>query len=214
MMADLFSSLDGCSNFISWGIPLLFPLLFLTSKTWSGALSVAELLESALPTLPKKHMQPGPAMLKSVLTLVALVNLMGLVPFVSSPTSSLWFGGTLALVSWGAILLSGILHSPKQAFAHLAPSGAPWVLLPFLILIETISILIRPLTLTVRLVANISAGHIVMSLIANLLSSLSGVSGVLVALLSVAYFLFEIFVCVIQAYIFTLLLGLYMEEHP
>nr|YP_002727970.1 ATP synthase F0 subunit 6 [Myosotella myosotis]ACE62841.1 ATP synthase F0 subunit 6 [Myosotella myosotis] len=213
-MADLFSSLDGCYSFISWGVPMLFPLLFLTSTMWAGSVSLAELVQMALPAQPKKSLYPGPLILKSVLTLILLVNLMGLVPFVSSPSSSLWFGGTLALVCWGGILLSGFFFSPKQAVAHLAPSGAPWALLPFLILIETISILIRPLTLTVRLVANISAGHIVMGLVANLLSSLSGAGAALVAMLSVGYFLFEIFVCVIQAYIFTLLLGLYMEEHP
>lgn len=98
--------------------------------------------------------------------------------------------------------------------AHLAPAGAPAALVPFLVLVETISILIRPLTLTVRLIANISAGHIVISLIANCLVRASTTALVSIFILNVGYTLFEVFVCLIQAYIFTLLVKLYAEEHP
>jgi len=77
-----------------------------------------------------------------------------------------------------------------------------------------VSIIIRPLTLTVRLIANISAGHIVISLIANVLVSASLPALVSIFLLNVGYNLFEVFVCLIQAYIFTLLVKLYAEEHP
>jgi F-type H+-transporting ATPase subunit a len=97
----------------------------------------------------------------------------------------------------------------------LAPSGAPGALMPFLILIETISILIRPITLTVRLVANISAGHIILALLANVLSSSLGIfSWSACVAIIIFYYLFEIFVSFIQAYIFTLLIRLYITEHP
>lgn len=97
----------------------------------------------------------------------------------------------------------------------MAPSGAPLGLAPFLVLIETVRILIRPLTLTVRLMANIRAGHIVLGLLANRLTVLTGHILILpLALLNVGYMLFEFFVCVIQAYIFSLLISLYHAEHP
>ncbi|KAH9518908.1 ATP synthase subunit H protein (Va0H) (atp6H) (Atp6v0e) [Bulinus truncatus] len=102
----------------------------------------------------------------------------------------------------------------KKTLAHLVPAGRPALLIPFLIIIEIISILIRPLTLTVRLIANIRAGHIVLSLIANCLTSLGFTRILLILIVSVFYNIFEVFVCFIQAYIFTLLLKLYRLEHP
>lgn len=86
--------------------------------------------------------------------------------------------------------------------------------MPLLVLIETVRILIRPLTLTVRLIANIRAGHIVLSLLANCLTRLSGVTLLSIMLLNTGYNIFEVFVCVIQAYIFSLLIKLYAGEHP
>ena len=95
--------------------------------------------------------------------------------------------------------------------AHLTPSGAPVAVAPLLVLIETISVLIRPLTLTVRLIANIRAGHIVLSLVANCLTA---VPSLRMLLLNTGYRMFEVFVCIIQAYIFSLLIKLYGSEHP
>jgi len=95
--------------------------------------------------------------------------------------------------------------------AHLTPSGAPVAVAPLLVLIETISVLIRPLTLTVRLIANIRAGHIVLSLVANCLTAISSLR---MLLLNTGYRMFEVFVCIIQAYIFSLLIKLYGSEHP
>jgi len=111
--------------------------------------------------------------------------------------------------------MSGFIYKPLSAIAHLVPAGSPAPLIPFLVLIETISILIRPLTLTVRLVANIRAGHIVMTLIANLLRILTlDHIFILTFAASLFYILFEMFVSLIQAYIFTLLISLYIKEHP
>lgn len=93
--------------------------------------------------------------------------------------------------------------------AHIAPAGTPAALTPFLVVIETISILIRPLTLTVRLVANITVGHVVCALIRVVLRSLSAVWSI--SLIIVFYSVFEFAIAVIQAYVFTLLLTLYAE---
>nr|QNV11797.1 ATP synthase F0 subunit 6 [Planorbis planorbis] len=142
------------------------------------------------------------------------LNFFGLTPFTYSMSSSLWFAAAIAITIWMTLILSGFFFSFKKTLAHLVPSGAPNVLVPFLIIIETISLIIRPLTLTVRLIANMSAGHIVLSLIANVLTSLSGTKLYLMLILSTGYNMFEVFVCFIQAYIFSLLLKLYSFEHP
>nr|YP_004934826.1 ATP synthase F0 subunit 6 [Leucophytia bidentata]AEQ93821.1 ATP synthase subunit 6 [Leucophytia bidentata] len=214
MFSDLFSSLDGCTSLWSWGPPLVLCVVFYTNSSW--VLSSVGLSKTMFATFieGKKELMPLPLFLFGLMFLLACTNLVGLVPFVYGVTSSLWFASTLALTMWGLLIFSGWLFAPKASAANLAPSGAPTSLLPFLVLIETVSVVIRPLTLTVRLIANISAGHIVLALVANCLTGLGLVAGMGVFLVGVGYTLFEVFVCVIQAYIFTLLVSLYVQEHP
>lgn len=101
--------------------------------------------------------------------------------------------------------------------AGLLPAGAPIALNPFLILIETVRILVRPITLSVRLVANMGAGHIVIGLIGTYLSSAvfsySWLAFFVLLFVQVFYFVFEFGVSLIQGYIFSLLLTLYADEH-
>nr|YP_010883664.1 ATP synthase F0 subunit 6 [Carychium tridentatum]WIV81377.1 ATP synthase F0 subunit 6 [Carychium tridentatum] len=214
MMADLFSSLDGCTSIWSWGLPIFFSGLFFTNSSW--ILNTSSVLKNLVSLFgnSKNHLASLSLFLFSLMFFLMNINLIGLSPFVYGSSSALWFASSLALLLWGSLIFSGWTFNSKASAAHLAPAGAPAPLLPFLILIETVSIIIRPLTLTVRLIANISAGHIVLSLIANCLTSLSLISGSLVLLVSVGYTLFEVFVCFIQAYIFTLLVSLYAQEHP
>nr|YP_010143398.1 ATP synthase F0 subunit 6 [Euphaedusa planostriata]QQL04605.1 ATP synthase F0 subunit 6 [Euphaedusa planostriata] len=214
MMTDLFSSLDGNHSIFFWTPPLLFTSLFLWTRTW---LSNSVLIYSDMCSSPWASAKgvPSRLFLQALFTTLISLNLLGLAPFIYPVTSSLWVNSSLALLLWLSVLLSGWSYSFKKSAAHLVPSGAPIILIPFLIIIETISILIRPLTLTVRLVANISAGHIIMSLLASVLSSnISMMSTTLFYIVMVAYNMFEVFVALIQAYIFTLLVSLYMEEHP
>nr|UKB93165.1 ATP synthase F0 subunit 6 [Lymnaea stagnalis] len=211
MFTDLFSSLDGCFSILSW-LPSIIIAILLFNKSYN--VSFASVFFSLNKfTQGNRSLFPLPLMLYSLMFFIILVNINGLTPFVYSPSSSLWFASTLALLLWGLLLISSFIYSPKQTAAHLAPSGSPAALVSFLILIETVSIFIRPLTLTVRLIANISAGHIVLSLIANCLTSLSFPSSVVVLSASIFYNMFEVFVCFIQAYIFTLLISLYSSEH-
>nr|CAH2593461.1 ATP synthase 6 [Physella acuta]CAH2593500.1 ATP synthase 6 [Physella acuta]CAH2594160.1 ATP synthase 6 [Physella acuta] len=208
MFTDLFSSLDGCISFYIWMTPLLV-CIFLSTKSHLYSMNSALSLYSNN-VIKTKSGLPG-----ALIFFIAFINLLGLTPFTYGLSSSLWFSSGLALSLWGYLILSGISLNPKKFFAHFLPSGTPTILTPFLILIETISVLIRPLTLTVRLIANISAGHIVLALVANCLSSCStSFSSSILLMLSIAYNFFEVFVCLIQAYIFTLLITLYSNEHP
>jgi ATP synthase subunit 6 len=97
----------------------------------------------------------------------------------------------------------------------LLPRGAPAWLSPPLVIIETIRILVRPLTLSFRLAANIRAGHIVLGLVniylARAFSSFISFSTLLT--IRVVYTLFEVGICLVQAYIFCLLLSLYSDDH-
>lgn len=98
-------------------------------------------------------------------------------------------------------------YSLPTYLSHLTPKGAPLGLAPLLVIIERVSLRVRPLTLGVRLAANLTTGHIIIGLMAN--GPLY-----LCVILGIGYLAFELGVCLVQAYIFTLLPALYREEHP
>nr|UMI33331.1 ATP synthase F0 subunit 6 [Candidula unifasciata unifasciata] len=216
MLTDLFSSLDGAYTYLMWLPPFVLIYLLFCSSYLNSTISV--LINSStsvwVEKINKRYL-PFPALLTTLFLLLLMTNFMGLTPLTYTLSSDLFAMSTLAVTLWLLLLLSGYMYAPLASLAHLAPSGAPLALTPFLVLIETVSILIRPLTLTVRLMANISAGHIVLGLVANSLTTLVGnIFLIPVLLLSTGYMLFEFFVCIIQAYIFTLLISLYQTEHP
>lgn len=106
---------------------------------------------------------------------------------------------------WVSIFLFSLFFSFSGFLSHLTPLGAPLVLGPFLILIEVVSYLIRFITLGVRLMANLTAGHLLLGLMSTSFSFLSG-------FVQVVFFIFEILVAVVQSYVFSLLVSIYFEE--
>nr|YP_010936460.1 ATP synthase F0 subunit 6 [Morula spinosa]WKW54913.1 ATP synthase F0 subunit 6 [Morula spinosa] len=147
-----------------------------------------------------------------------VMNLSGLIPYVFSVTSHLAVSLSLGMPLWLSLIVSAIFFNPSSVVAGLLPMGAPAPLNPFLVIIETVSIMVRPITLSVRLTANMSAGHIVLTLIGNYLTAsffLSSVfSMILLLSIQVLYTIFEFGISLIQAYIFCLLITLYSDEHP
>nr|YP_006303192.1 ATP synthase F0 subunit 6 [Cylindrus obtusus]AEK48355.1 ATP synthase F0 subunit 6 [Cylindrus obtusus] len=217
MFTDLFSSLDGAHTILLW-LPssLAFGPYFLSRLNMHTLpSSLTATVNSVWSSSATKRFQCFPQLLATIFTILLLLNLCGLTPLTYTLTSDLLPMFSLGLLCWLFLLLSGFVSNFQQSVGHLTPSGAPFALAPFLVLIETISLLIRPVTLTVRLIANISAGHIVLGLLANTLSTYTLTFTMLPLLLgSTLYYLFEFFVAGIQAYIFTLLVSLYQAEHP
>ena len=152
-----------------------------------------------------------------IFLLIIISNLLGITPYIFSLSSHLLITLTLALPCWLRIIISGIAFKPKHIIAHFLPDGAPNWLNPFLVIVESSRILVRPITLSFRLAANITAGHVVISLISSYSCRAifsSGTTSIALLLISSAYFIFEIAICLIQAYIFCLLLALYSNDHP
>lgn len=147
-----------------------------------------------------------------------MINIRGLIPYVFSPTRHLAVSLSLGLPLWLSLIVSALFFNPRSVVAGLLPIGAPAPLNPFLVVIETVRIIVRPITLSVRLTANIRAGHIVLTLIGNYLTAsffLSSVFSMLLLLsIQVLYTVFEFGIRLIQAYIFCLLITLYSDEHP
>nr|YP_003457062.1 ATP synthase F0 subunit 6 [Himantolophus groenlandicus]QUA00626.1 ATP synthase F0 subunit 6 [Himantolophus groenlandicus]WNH19714.1 ATP synthase F0 subunit 6 [Himantolophus sagamius]BAI77136.1 ATPase subunit 6 [Himantolophus groenlandicus] len=152
----------------------------------------------------------------SLMVFLITLNLLGLLPYTFTPTTQLSLNMGLAVPLWLATVIIGLRNQPTAAFGHLLPEGTPSPLVPVLIVIETISLFIRPLALGVRLTANLTAGHLLIQLIATaafvllpLMPTVAILTGTVLLLLT----LLEVAVAMIQAYVFVLLLSLYLQEN-
>nr|YP_313725.1 ATP synthase F0 subunit 6 [Cylindrophis ruffus]BAE20032.1 ATPase subunit 6 [Cylindrophis ruffus] len=154
--------------------------------------------------------------LMSLLLLILLSNLLGLLPYTFTTTSQLSMNMAFAIPMWLGTVITGLTMKTSSSLAHMLPEGSPTPLIPFMILIETISLLMRPIALGVRLTPNITAGHLLMTMISsaalsfiNMYNTLSIMTMMLLMLLT----LLEMAVACIQAYVFILLITLYLQEN-
>nr|QDS03044.1 ATP synthase F0 subunit 6 [Dryolimnas cuvieri aldabranus] len=211
------------------GIPLilismLFPALLLPSpnnrwvtnrlstlQTWLLHLITKQLM---IPLNKKSH--KWALILSSLMMFLLTINLLGLLPYTFTPTTQLSMNMALEFPLWLATLLTGLRNQPSISLGHLLPEGTPTPLIPALIMIETTSLLIRPLALGVRLTANLTAGHLLIQLISTaaitLLPIMPTVS-ILTTSILLLLTLLEVAVAMIQAYVFVLLLSLYLQEN-
>nr|YP_004733732.1 ATP synthase F0 subunit 6 [Hepsetus odoe]QDE12557.1 ATP synthase F0 subunit 6 [Hepsetus odoe]BAK42126.1 ATPase subunit 6 [Hepsetus odoe] len=154
--------------------------------------------------------------LTSLMIFLLSINLLGLLPYTFTPTTQLSLNMGLAVPFWLATVIIGMRSQPTAALGHLLPEGTPGPLIPVLIVIETISLFIRPLALGVRLTANLTAGHLLIQLIATAVATLMSTMTTVAALTAAVLFLLtllEVAVAMIQAYVFVLLISLYLQEN-
>ncbi|YP_009473030.1 ATP synthase F0 subunit 6 (mitochondrion) [Phyllobates terribilis] len=154
--------------------------------------------------------------LTSLMVFLLGVNLLGLLPYTFTPTTQLSLNLGLAIPLWLTTVLIGFRNQPTASLGHFLPEGTPTLLIPVLIIIETISLFIRPVALGVRLTANLTAGHLLIQLISMATLALLFSSPIVSSLTFVTLLLLtilEIAVAMIQAYVFVLLLSLYLQEN-
>nr|UJJ82429.1 ATP synthase F0 subunit 6 [Pentapodus setosus]BCG62286.1 ATPase subunit 6 [Pentapodus setosus] len=166
------------------------------------------------PINPAGH--PWALMFASLMIFLLTLNLLGLLPYTFTPTTQLSLNMGFAVVMWLATVIIGFRNQPTVALGHFLPEGTPTLLVPLLIMIETTSLFIRPIALGVRLTANLTAGHLLIQLIATaafVLAPMMPVVSILTAVLLFLLTLLEVAVAVIQAYVFVLLLSLYLQEN-
>nr|YP_163886.1 ATP synthase F0 subunit 6 [Anguilla malgumora]BAD78041.1 ATPase subunits 6 [Anguilla malgumora] len=155
-------------------------------------------------------------MLTSLMLFLLTMNLLGLLPYTFTPTTQLSLNMGFAIPLWLATVIIGMRNQPTVALGHLLPEGTPVPLIPVLIIIETISLFIRPLALGVRLTANLTAGHLLIQLISTAVLVLLPMMPTVAILTATVLFLLtllEVAVAMIQAYVFVLLLSLYLQEN-
>nr|UYX79080.1 ATP synthase subunit 6 [Comitas murrawolga] len=230
MFMDIFSSFDDnnqvfMSLYVLMWLFSLVTIVFFSSSYWVMLPRWVSLISTFKNTVSSQifrsyGMNMGGFMniISALFLLLIMMNLSGLIPYVFSPTSHLAVSFSLGLPLWLSLIISAIFFSPSSVVAGLLPMGAPAPLNPFLVIIETVSIMVRPITLSVRLTANMSAGHIVLTLIGNYLTTSMFVSSIfsmlMLLVIQVLYTIFEFGISLIQAYIFCLLITLYSDEHP
>uniref|UniRef100_UPI00300173C2 ATP synthase F0 subunit 6 n=1 Tax=Triatoma boliviana TaxID=3120505 RepID=UPI00300173C2 len=221
MMTNLFSTFDPVSSInisLNW-ISMLISFIMIPTSFW--------LIPSRYNTLFKiiymKLHQEFKMLLGtnnlgfsiifiSLFTFILYNNMMGLLPYIFTSSSHLMFTMTLALPLWLSLMIFGWINYTQNMLAHLIPEGSPAALMPLMACIETISNIIRPSSLAVRLMANMIAGHLLMSLLGGSIMNMSSYMIPLIMMFQVILTLFETAVSFIQAYVFSVLSTLYTAE--
>nr|YP_010946496.1 ATP synthase F0 subunit 6 [Diploptera punctata]WGO57214.1 ATP synthase F0 subunit 6 [Diploptera punctata] len=148
----------------------------------------------------------------SLFSIIMFNNFLGLFPYIFTSTSHMTMTLSLALPLWLTFMVFGWINNTQHMFAHLVPQGTPPVLMPFMVCIETISNMIRPGTLAVRLAANMIAGHLLLTLLGNTGPTLTASLLSLLLVTQIALLMLESAVAIIQSYVFAVLSTLYSSE--
>jgi len=185
--------------------------------------SVVEVLYEFIATMVRTnaghHSGPFVPFVFSLFLFVLLCNLLGMLPYAFTVTSHIIVTGALAVVVIGIVTLIGIVRHGLKFFTIFVPKGVPALMIPIIVPLEMISYCMRPISLSVRLFANMMAGHAMLKVFASfviMLASSLGIAGYLVGIgpivITVALIGFELMVALIQAYVFALLTAIYLHD--
>ncbi|MEL6504023.1 MAG: F0F1 ATP synthase subunit A [Pseudomonadota bacterium] len=158
----------------------------------------------------------------SLFTFILVANLLGMFPYFFTVTSQIIVAAALAFLVIGVVIFYGFYRNGVGFLKLFVPSGVPAVLVPIVVLIEVISFLSRPISLSVRLFANVLAGHITLKVFAGFVVTLAGlglggaISAILPLAFTVAITALEFLVAFLQAYVFAILTCMYINDaiHP
>ncbi|MGE5270990.1 MAG: F0F1 ATP synthase subunit A [Thiohalocapsa sp.] len=147
----------------------------------------------------------------SIFMFVLFGNFLGLIPYSFTFTGQIVVTFALAIFVFLLVTLVAFIRHGIHFFTFFFPSGAPVFMAPVLVPIEIISYMSRPVSLGIRLFANMMAGHTMMAVFAGFTITL-GLFGFLPIAINVAMFALELIVCALQAYVFTILTCLYLRD--
>nr|QLD97119.1 ATP synthase F0 subunit 6 [Dermacentor rhinocerinus]QLD97132.1 ATP synthase F0 subunit 6 [Dermacentor rhinocerinus] len=220
MMNNLFLIFDpstSASFSMNW-FTLLIWLIILPYTYWASSslfsISWKKLLKNFFQEIEnnlKSFKTKNCLIVSSFFMIILSSNFLGLLPYVFTSSSHLVFTMFLSFPLWMSLILFSFLNKLNMIMAHLVPLGSPIFLSFFMVIIETVSNLIRPITLSVRLMANMISGHLLL----HLLSSIS-LLGELYLIFSIpvmmVLLLLETAVAFIQSFVFAILITLYINE--
>nr|UAT98530.1 ATP synthase F0 subunit 6 [Limois sp. WW-2021a] len=217
MMTSLFSTFDPTTKNLqmNW-IIMMTPMILMPKWFWmkkSRLNMLLKMMEKKLTNEFKSmtHHKEILILSISIFMFIMMSNMMGLFPYVFTSTSHLSISISIALPTWIMITVHGWTNFTNDMFKHLLPKGTPMMITPMMILIETTGNIIRPISLSVRLTANMIAGHLLMTLLGNTCSTKSIMMILPIQIMLTA---FESAISIIQAYVFATLITLYSSEIP
>nr|AML26642.1 ATP synthase F0 subunit 6 [Ptiliidae sp. BMNH 1274723] len=219
-MTNLFSSFDPLSNLnlsLNWMSSML-ALLFIPMSFWLLPSRMSYLWNKIIFTLHiefkiiSNKMNGNTLIFISLFSFIMFNNLLGLFPYIFTSSSHMTLTFTLAFPLWLSFMIYGWLNNTINMLAHLVPSGTPTILMSFMVIIESISNIIRPGTLAIRLMANMIAGHLLLTLLGNTGNSLSLILINILLVTQITLLMLEFAVAIIQSYVFTVLSTLYSSE--
>lgn len=209
-------------------ISLVLSIAFFTLATKRKALvpnrmqMTAELLYNFIADMVRGTIGPkGSQYFPFIFTLFLFVlmgNLLGLIPYSFTYTSHLAVTGGMAVFVFLMVIIFGFMNHGLKFLSLFAPSGVPVFILPVLVPIEVISFFVRPITLSVRLFANMMAGHIMLKIVAGFAVAAAGMGagftllGAFPVLINIGLIAFELLVAFIQAYVFAILSCVYLKD--
>nr|YP_005088738.1 ATP synthase F0 subunit 6 [Ctenoptilum vasava]AEB71605.1 ATP synthase F0 subunit 6 [Ctenoptilum vasava] len=223
MMTNLFSIFDPSTNLFN--IPLnwlstFLGLMFIPYSFWlipNRQFILWNLIISKLHLEFKTLMGPNSLngstfIFISLFSFVLFNNFLGLFPYIFTSTSHLTISFSITLSLWLSFMFYGWINNSQHMFIHMIPQGTPSVLMPFMVLIETISNIIRPGTLAVRLMANMVAGHLLLTLLSGTGVMIPNYFIIILILLQILLLTLESAVAIIQSYVISILSTLYSSE--
>ena len=148
----------------------------------------------------------------SLFMFILFCNLFGLVPYSFTVTSHIIVTAAMALFVFFMVTIIGIARHGLHFFSYFVPKGAPIALIPVMIPIEVLSYFIRPLSLSVRLFANMVAGHVMLTVVGGFVFALGIWAGWIPLAFVTVLFGLELLIACLQAYVFTILTCIYLHD--
>lgn len=219
MIISLFSIFDPFtvrkfSNWLFFVIFLVFFFFFKSIKIGavrSAKLKVLNIVSKDLSILIKKTPFVHILFIRLFFSLL-VSNYLGIMVYIFPSTRHLSLTLTLSFLFWLSLFFSNLIFNCKNFLRHLVPEGISYGLAPLIVLIETLRNLIRPFILGVRISANIIAGHLLIALVAGIMVQARRLTFIAASGGIALLVMLETIVSVIQAYILTILIGLYFSE--
>nr|YP_009108328.1 ATP synthase F0 subunit 6 [Tenuibranchiurus glypticus]AIU94539.1 ATP synthase F0 subunit 6 [Tenuibranchiurus glypticus] len=222
MMTSLFSIFEPSSSIFSLSLnwtSTILGIFFLPTFFWASVsrwnllwLKITNTLQKEFKTILGSSNLGAPLIFVTLFSFILFNNFLGLLPYVFTSSSHLSMTLTMALPLWVSFILFGWINHTQHMLGHLVPQGTPWLLMPFMVLIETISNIIRPGTLAIRLAANMIAGHLLLTLLGNMGPHLPHKLLPILIVPQILLLLLESAVAIIQSYVFAILSTLYASE--
>ncbi|YP_008080961.1 ATP synthase F0 subunit 6 (mitochondrion) [Apis florea] len=220
MMMNLFEMFDpSFNNYLSLNWLFMFlPIIVMPSTFWliqSRILftfkTLLNYMYNEFKVISKSNYQSNIIIFISLMIYIMITNLFSLIPYIFTLTSHLLLNMILSLTLWFSFLIYLIYKNTMQFLSHLVPLNSPVFLMNFMVIIELISLIIRPWTLSIRLSANLISGHLILTLLGIFISNFITLLPINILIQNMLLTL-EIFMSIIQSYVFSILLILYFSE--